>query len=646
MEPSLRRRAAARSFRAFSHGSPVSWCAAAYPSAAAQFQAPGFLPVGSVCEQGSRTAPLLAGGAAAALAAAAVLAAATLAAASERRGGVTWRGAARRSELHCSEPQATRHVVLARADEVKEGELRQVNVPGAANASDGEGGVVLLARIDGQFYCTGASCSHYSAPLAQGVAVKDKMCVVCPWHNAAFDLRTGQPVRGAGLQAIPTYPVTLVDGNVVAEVPRDMADFVKPTTVRRCPNDERVFVVVGGGAAGVAAADTLRQEGYTGRILFLSEEAHLPYDRPVLSKNLAKADDPASLALRDDDYFAEHDIEFRRGAAVQSLDAQAKMLTLASGEEIRYDAALVATGARPRELPIPGGKLPNVMALRTPEDAQRISAACTKGKSVVVIGSSFIGMEAAATLQRRGCEVTVLGMEAVPFETVLGRKLGEAFKAFFESKGVSFVLGSSASEITEKDGGKLLVKLKCGKTLSCDAAVVGVGVVPNTGFVAGAEKARDGSLLTDECLQTSAEGLFAAGDVASYRSPGSGDVVRVEHWDVATSQGRAAAKAMVGKRDPFAQTPFFWTSMFGKNLRYVGHCKQFDDLVIEGDLKKFSFVAYYCHKNVVKAVATMGRDPVAVAAGELMRLGQMPSAADLKAGRASSAGFAEKLRRG
>lgn len=175
---------------------------------------------------------------------------------------------------------------MASAAEFREGELRQIRIPAG---SDGSGeGAILVALVDGQFYATGASCSHYSAPLAEGVAAADRMHVVCPWHNAAFDLRTGQPVRGAGLQAIPTYPVSVEEGQVVVELPKSMQDFVAPKMATRDAADERLFVVLGGGAAGVAAADTLRQEGYRGRIMLISEEKHLPYDRPVLSKNLGR----------------------------------------------------------------------------------------------------------------------------------------------------------------------------------------------------------------------------------------------------------------------------------------------------------------------------------------------------------------------
>ncbi|CAE7434153.1 AIFM3 [Symbiodinium natans] len=548
------------------------------------------------------------------------------------------------SSVHCEDdqrPPTVRRVKVARVPDFPEGELRQVRIP---PTSDGAGeGAILLTRVDGQFYATGASCSHYSAPLAEGVAARDRMHVVCPWHNAAFDIRTGQPVRGAGLQAIPTYKVTVESEDVIVDLPRDMEDFVAPNMVQRDSQDSRVFVVLGGGAAGVAAADALRQEGYTGRIVLISEEKHLPYDRPVLSKNLGKASDPGSLSLRDQEYFDKHEIEIRRSAKVEKLDAASKTVHLTSKQTIRYDAAVVATGARPRELPIKGAELPEVLALRTPEDAQRIAAACSSGRKVVVIGSSFIGMELAATLRRRGCEVTVLGMEQVPFERVLGTRLGIVLKDFFESKGVKFMGGKVAAEIRQS-GSSLQAVLKTGEVLHCDSIVVGVGVVPNADFVEGAQRTRDGSLLTDECLKTSADSLFAAGDVCTYKCPGGSR--RVEHWDVATSQGRIAAKNMLGKGEHFDQTPFFWTSLFGKNLRYVGHCTEFDELVVDGDLKKLNFVAYYCLKNEVKAVATMSRDPVAVVVGELMRMRRMPSVGDLKSGKVSTAGLALELKRG
>ena len=208
------------------------------------------------------------------------------------------------------------------------------------------------------------------------------MHVVCPWHNAAFDIRTGQPVRGAGLQAIPTYKVAVESDEVVVDLPRDMDDFVAPVMAQRDSQDSRVFLVLGGGAAGVAAADALRQEGYTGRILLITEEKHLPYDRPVLSKNLGKASDPGSLSLRDQEYFDKHDIEIRRSAKVEKLDAASKTVHLANRQAIQYDAAVVATGAKPRELPIKGADLSEVLALRTPEDAQRIAACCSNGKKV------------------------------------------------------------------------------------------------------------------------------------------------------------------------------------------------------------------------------------------------------------------------
>eukprot|EP00927_Polykrikos_kofoidii_P036853 TRINITY_DN3107_c0_g2_i1.p1 TRINITY_DN3107_c0_g2~~TRINITY_DN3107_c0_g2_i1.p1 ORF type:complete len:636 (-),score=128.46 TRINITY_DN3107_c0_g2_i1:232-2139(-) len=541
------------------------------------------------------------------------------------------------------EDKATRSVVVAKVDSFPDGELRQIKVPPVPGMNSGD--TIMVARIDGKFYATGASCSHYSAPLAEGVASKDRMHVVCPWHDAAFDIRTGQPVRGPALQAIPTYPTSVENGQVIVELPREMEDFVLPKAVRRSPDDPRTFVVVGGGGAGVTAAEALRQEGFTGRIVMLSEEKHLPYDRPMLSKNIAKAAEPASLSLRDQDFFEAHDIEVRLSTRVAGLDAENRSIKLASGEVLRYDCALVATGARPRTLQVPGGNLPNVFVLRSPEDATAIAAECTAGKRVVVVGSSFIGMETAATLRRRGCEVVVLGMEAVPFERVLGRRVGASMKSFFESKGVEIIGEAILSEIRSKGSGGMEAVLKSGKVLPCDCVVVGVGVIPNAGFVSGAETARDGSLTTDEYLQTSAEGLFAAGDLARYKSPHSGQSVRSEHWDVAMSQGRIAARNMVGKKEAYDVTPFFWTSIFGKNLRYVGHCMKFDEIIVDGDIPKLNFVIYYCFEGAILAVATMGRDPVAVTVAELMRMRKMPTAEALKVGDSPTTNLMAELKK-
>jgi len=248
------------------------------------------------------------------------------------------------------------------------------------------------------------------------------------------------------------------------------------------------------------------------------------------------------------------------------------------------------------------------------------------------------------TLRRLGCEVTVLGMEKVPFERVLGRKLGDSIRSFFESKGVKFLGETSVTEV-RKVGTGLEALLRSGNKLACDAVVVGVGVTPNADFVSGVEKARDGSIITDEFLRSSTEGLFAAGDVATYASPSSREALRVEHWDAAMSQGRVAARNMLGEHVRFEVTPFFWTSLFGKNLRYVGFCPKFDDVIVEGDLAKLNFVAYYCFQGAIRAVATMARDPIAVAAAELMRMDAMPSASALRKGDASGSGLVDDLRR-
>jgi len=370
----------------------------------------------------------------------------------------------------------------------------------------------------------------------------------------------------------------------------------------------------------------------------------LPYDRPVLSKNLTKASDMEDLFLRKEEFFEEHGIEVMLSSTVKEVDADSQEVIFLSGRpSLKYDKVLIATGATPRKLTCPGAQSKNVFTLRVPEDSLNIAEACTRGKKVVVVGSSFIGMEIAATMCRRGCQVSVIGMESVPFERVLGKRIGQSVKTFFESKGIAFIGNEVVEEMKTNGDLANTVVLKGGTALPCDAVVVGAGVIPNATFVKGVGKGPDGSIITDKFMKSPNGSLYAAGDVATYARE-SGPPLRVEHWQVACTQGRVAAWNMCGNKKPYDDVPFFWTSLFGKNLRYVGNCKKYNELVIEGDLEKMDFVAYYCNNGEIEAVSTMARDPVAIAACELMRLGKMPSANDIKEGRSHGSNLVDRLK--
>jgi len=517
--------------------------------------------------------------------------------------------------------------LLGKVSDFKEGEMYEIRVLGGK-------GSVLLSYVDGQYHVTGASCPHYSAPLVKGVVTKTH--VTCPWHDAEFDLKTGVCVNGPSVDAIPVYPVSVRDGKIYTKVPQDMEEWVVPKMSKRDPSNKTVFAIVGGGPAAVAAAETLRQEGYTGIIRVYSKEKHAPYDRPVLSKNFTAT--PEKIALRSLDFFKEYDIEFLGGVTVKTVDAEKRQVELENGKIEFYDKVLVATGAEPRRIPAPGHQLKNIHVLRTPEDAEQIAKFAKPGTKAVVIGSSFIGMEAAASLKRHGAEVTVVGMEPAPFERVLGVKIGGLFARLLKERGINYKASSVLKQFVGPEGGDVKgVELQSGDKIEADLVVLGAGVIPNTKVVKGVKLGRDGGILVDALFKCPEHpSLFAAGDVARFPFWYLGHDVRIEHWDVAYQQGRIAAKNMLEKYAVYDKIPFFWTVLFGRSLRYAGHALAYDDIIIEGDLDKFDFAAYYVNKGRIDAVVTMGRDPLAVAVCEAMKLNILPSPADLKSGKANS----------
>eukprot|EP00927_Polykrikos_kofoidii_P079472 TRINITY_DN76256_c0_g1_i1.p1 TRINITY_DN76256_c0_g1~~TRINITY_DN76256_c0_g1_i1.p1 ORF type:complete len:646 (+),score=128.61 TRINITY_DN76256_c0_g1_i1:83-2020(+) len=543
-------------------------------------------------------------------------------------------------------------VALCKASELEDGTMREIMV-----GPEGSKAVVLLHRHAGTFYATSPSCSHYGAPLKKGVTSAGGKggppTISCPLHDATFDLQTGRVVRGPGLDGIATYKVSVADGVVYADLPSHLVEGiakhekVAAKTCRRDPKDSRVFVLVGAGPASLAAAETLRQEGFGGRIVMITKEMHLPYDRVVLSKNLEKTAE--GLRLRPEEFFEETDIEMIRSAMVTRVDAAGQMVHFQDEEGtdavLPYDRVLVASGGTPRKLFVPGAMMEGVYTLRTPEDAANISKHAKKGQRIVVVGGSFIGMEIASSLQKKGCNVSVVAMESVPFERVLGKKVGASFARLLQKEGITW-FGTSQVRLFRGNEAVNGVELEDGEVLPADAVVVGAGVLPNTRFVDGVALDKNGALVVGPLLNSKAHPtFFAAGDVCTYPSLQTGAHVRIEHWDVATQQGRVAARNMLGKHQPFTTTPFFWSQILGKNLRFVGHAPEvLDRVIIEGDVSGFEFISYYTEDDEIRAVATVNRDPVAVACAELMRRGKMPKVSELVLGTVNAEVIMERLR--
>ena len=485
---------------------------------------------------------------------------------------------------------------------------------------------VLLLRVGEAFFALGATCPHYGAPLEEGIVSDGR--VICPWHQSHFCVRTGRMLEPPTLDGLPTYPVRVEEGGVYVTVPDGWADRVAPAMARQDTQaDGRTFVIIGAGAAGVMAAQTLREAGYRGKIVLVGPESQLPYDRPSLSKNFLGAKPlDTQLQLRDLAFFRAHDIELLRDRVTQ-LDAATKTITFETARPLRYHRALVATGSRPRRPDIPGADLENVMTLRSLADASALIDTARPGKRAVVLGASFIGMECAASLVERGLKVHVVAKEKYPFANSLGEPIGKMFQALHESNGVVFHLGEKARKIV---GAKSVeaVELESGGTIEADLVLAGLGVMPNTEFLTGVPRNENGTVTALGFLQI-ADDLWAAGDVATFPWLYADTPINVQHWRLAQQQGRIAAINIAGIPTPLNIIPFFWSFQFGVGLDYVGYAHDWDELHTDGDPAKQDFTCYYFKGGKLRAAAGCGRSEQMLALAELMRLGRVPSAAEL-----------------
>jgi apoptosis-inducing factor 3 len=451
---------------------------------------------------------------------------------------------------------------------------------------------ILLLRVGDQVRAYQAECPHAGAPLADGAVCNGRL--ICPWHKASFAIKNGQLREPPALDSLTRYPAEVVDGQVQVD------DQALPSPSPDITPDPRCFVIIGAGAAGTAAASTLREQGFNGQLLLIDREAEPGYDRTVLSKYTLSGEmtPEETPPLRDPGFYQDQRIKRIQGE-VTRLDVANQHLTLSDGRQFDYQAALIATGGKPRPLQLPGADLPQVLLLRSREDAQRIFQATSSNARAVIIGDSFIGLEAAAALRKRGLSVTVLARHEIPFAKQFGERIGRVIRQLHEQNGVLF---RTHVEATRFEGAERLeaVVLNTGERLDADLVLVGTGVTPETGWVGGVEREKDGSLRVDEGMQV-ADGLWAAGDIATFALDGKPQ--RIEHWRLAQQQARIAAHNMLGGDERYVDLPFFWTYHYGKNFDYLGHAEQWDDIVYEGSPEQYRFIALFCQQGQVVAVA-------------------------------------------
>jgi NADPH-dependent 2,4-dienoyl-CoA reductase/sulfur reductase-like enzyme/nitrite reductase/ring-hydroxylating ferredoxin subunit len=489
---------------------------------------------------------------------------------------------------------------------------------GAMLGGHAGGKAVLLVHQGAEWFAIGAVCSHYSGPLPEGLVVGDT--VRCPWHHACFSLRTGEALRPPALNDETCWQVEQRGGKVYVTGKAPKPKGSGRTTKRRSSHPDSV-IIVGAGAAGDCAAETLRREGYAGRLTLYDPDPDAPYDRPNLSKDyLAGTASEDWIPLHPPEFYREREIDIVHSRRVAAIEPGARRIRLDDGGTVEFGALLLATGATPSRLPseMERGK-PVVHYLRSFADSKAIVSAAGQAKRAVILGASFIGLEVAASLRARKLEVHVVEPNPRPLERVMGAGLGDFIRRLHEEHGVTFHLGQKASRI---DGG--VVTLENGTRLPADLVVAGIGVRPNIELAESAGLSVDRGVLVDERLQTSAPGVFAAGDIARWPDPHTGDRIRVEHWVVAQRQGQAAARSIMGETDRFRAVPFFWSQHYDVPINYVGYAERWDSIEVEGSIEAKDCAVRFVRGGRALAVATIYRDKQSLEAEVAMERAYSP----------------------
>jgi NADPH-dependent 2,4-dienoyl-CoA reductase/sulfur reductase-like enzyme/nitrite reductase/ring-hydroxylating ferredoxin subunit len=457
-----------------------------------------------------------------------------------------------------------------------------------------DGKPVVLVATDAGPCAVGGSCSHYGGPLGKGLSADGR--IHCPWHHAVFDVETGEAVGAPALAPIPVYETAERDGRLYVTARRE-----RTVPSPAPPSSPASVVIVGAGAAGAAAAEALRRHGYTGPVTMVGDEA--PVDRPNLSKDYLAGTAPEEwMPLRSPAFYADNGIDLVSDVIVSAVDISGRVVHISDGRRLPYDALLLATGAEPRRLPVPGAELPHVHYLRTLADSRAIIDAAERAGRAVVVGAGFIGLEVAASLRHRGMEVAVVAPEEVPLAAIVGDTLGRFVTDLHRSHGVVFHLGRGVESI-----GPASVELDDGSSLPAELVVIGVGVHPRADLAEAAGITVDDGIVVDELLRTSEPDVFAAGDVARFPDP-DGEPVRVEHWVLAERHGQAAARNILGLDEPFAEPPFFWSQHYDYRINVTGHLRGWDRETVRGDPASGDALVALSRDGLIRAVATVRRD--------------------------------------
>ncbi|XP_011738073.1 apoptosis-inducing factor 3 isoform X2 [Macaca nemestrina] len=513
-------------------------------------------------------------------------------------------------------PQDCVEAAVCHVKDLENGQMREVELGW---------GKVLLVKDNGEFHALGHKCPHYGAPLVKGVLSRGR--VRCPWHGACFNISTGDLEDFPGLDSLHKFQVKIEKEKVYVRASKQALQLQRRTKVMaKCISPSAGYssstnvLIVGAGAAGLVCAETLRQEGFSDRIVLCTLDRHLPYDRPKLSKSLDTQ--PEQLALRPKEFFRAYGIEVLTEAQVVTVDVRNKKVVFKDGFKLEYSKLLLAPGSSPRTLSCKGKEMENVFTIRTPEDANRV-VRLARGRNVVIVGAGFLGMEVAAYLTEKAHSVSVVELEETPFRRFLGERVGRALMKMFENNRVKFYMQTEVSELRGQEGKLKEVVLKSSKVVRADVCVV--GIVAATGFLRQSGIGLDsrGFIPVNKMMQTNVPGVFAAGDAVTFPLAWRNNrKVNIPHWQMAHAQGRVAAQNMLAQEAEMNTVPYLWTAMFGKSLRYAGYGEGFDDVIIQGDLEELKFVAFYTKGDEVIAVASMNYDPIVSKVAEVLASGR------------------------
>ncbi|XP_035478835.1 apoptosis inducing factor mitochondria associated 4 isoform X1 [Scophthalmus maximus] len=504
--------------------------------------------------------------------------------------------------------------LVCQEEDLRDGQMKEVTVGDQT---------VLLVRALGQYSAVGSRCSHYNAPLIKGTLVGDR--VRCPFHGACFNVRTGDIEEYPGLDSLPSYKVKVEDGKVYVSIDKKFLNQTRRVKemCSLAPDIKHTILLIGGGPASLVCAETLRQNCYQGRIIIVTKDTLPPFDKPKLSKAMNL--DSSSILLRTGDFYQQYGIEVWTHKEVVSVNPADKVVKLSDGILQQYDQLLISTGCRARPLSCPGCGLQGVKLLQNHDDAKEIHNSCL-GRKAVVIGASFIGMEVASFLSDKAASVAMVGTSRFPYERSLGPEIGKMTMQMLEEQNVKFHMNDEITEIRGENGKVKEVVLKSGTVLEADVVIAGIGVIPNSDFLAGSEVELDSrkAVIVDKFMRTNVTDVFSAGDVTSFPLAIRGDQrVNVGHWQMSLAQGRVAALNMLKKPTKIESVPFFWTVLLGKSIRYTGYGEGYTEIIFKGKVDERKFLAFYIKDEVVVAAASMMFDPAVARLAELMATGQI-----------------------